>query len=260
MSDFCIDTGFVCLDKLTGGIQKGALTVIASRPAMGKTLLILTICQNMDSSKKILYFSLSERNKTILNKIVRQNSDPWYLPCTPAFDPSRLVFPGESLNFDELKVILDSISEDDYDLVVVDGFQELMGYPKEVSYEFMKANNAMLCYFKRIAREKNVAFVLTTNVSRKVDERSGHRPCMTDFNDCEMENYANLLIFLLRREYYDPYDKPGQAEVIVAKNRHGGVGSVFLTFRKELAQFANYSASLDSQPPNDEAFSAFTAR
>ncbi len=56
-----------------------------------------------------------------------------------------------------------------------------------------------------------------------------------------IEQDADVVLFLLRREYYDPYDKPGQAEVIVAKNRHGGVGSAFLAFRKELAQFANHA-------------------
>ncbi|MBY0529783.1 MAG: replicative DNA helicase, partial [Rhabdochlamydiaceae bacterium] len=69
-----------------------------------------------------------------------------------------------------------------------------------------------------------------------------------------------IVMFLLRREYYDPYDKPGLAELIVAKNRHGAVGSVNLTYRKELAQFANYSAmhASGTQADNMEAFSAFS--
>jgi replicative DNA helicase len=66
-------------------------------------------------------------------------------------------------------------------------------------------------------------------------------------------------MFLLRREYYDPYDKPGTAELIVAKNRHGAVGNVNLTFRKEIAQFANYSSSGGRQSSdNDAAFSSFS--
>jgi replicative DNA helicase len=56
-----------------------------------------------------------------------------------------------------------------------------------------------------------------------------------------IEQDADIVIFLVRREYYDPYDRPGQAELIVAKNRHGGIGNITLTYRKELAQFANYS-------------------
>ncbi len=77
-----------------------------------------------------------------------------------------------------------------------------------------------------------------------------------------IEQDADLVMFLLRREYYDPYDKPGMAELIVAKNRHGGVGTINLAFRKELAQFANYTQSSKNpaQESNEEAFSAFSPR
>ncbi len=76
-----------------------------------------------------------------------------------------------------------------------------------------------------------------------------------------IEQDSDIVMFLLRREYYDPYDKPGLAELIVAKNRHGAVGSVNMTYRKELAQFANYSpmhASNSGAADNDEAFAAFS--
>ena len=75
-----------------------------------------------------------------------------------------------------------------------------------------------------------------------------------------IEQDADIVMFLLRREYYDPYDKPGLAELIVAKNRHGGVANINLTYRKELAQFANYSPMMTSSttPDNEDAFSAFS--
>lgn len=75
-----------------------------------------------------------------------------------------------------------------------------------------------------------------------------------------IEQDSDIVMFLLRREYYDPFDKPGLAELIVAKNRHGAVGSVNLTYRKEIAQFANYSPmhSTSASDNNDEAFSAFS--
>ncbi len=77
-----------------------------------------------------------------------------------------------------------------------------------------------------------------------------------------IEQDSDIVMFLLRREYYDPYDKPGLAELIIAKNRHGSVGSVNMTYRKELAQFANYSPihATGSQSDNMEAFSAFSPR
>jgi replicative DNA helicase len=74
-----------------------------------------------------------------------------------------------------------------------------------------------------------------------------------------IEQDSDIVMFLLRREYYDPYDKPGLAELIVAKNRHGAVGSVNMTYRKELAQFANYSPMHSSTTKaDDEAFAAFS--
>ncbi len=76
-----------------------------------------------------------------------------------------------------------------------------------------------------------------------------------------LEQDSDVVMFLLRREYYDPYDKPGLAEVIVAKNRHGAIGSVNLAFRKEIAQFANYTpinSGAEITKANKEAFSAFS--
>ena len=72
-----------------------------------------------------------------------------------------------------------------------------------------------------------IPIICLSQLSRKVEERTGHRPMMSDLRESgSIEQDSDLVIFLLRREYYDPYDKPGEAEVIVAKNRHGGVGSV----------------------------------
>lgn len=74
-----------------------------------------------------------------------------------------------------------------------------------------------------------------------------------------IEQDSDVVLFLLRREYYDPYDKPGVAEVIVAKNRHGPVGNIQLTYRKELAQFANYTPlpGQEAEKASAKAFSPF---
>lgn len=115
---------------------------------------------------------------------------------------------------------------------------------------------------KNLARELNIPILCLAQLSRKVEERQGHRPMMSDLRESgSLEQDSDVVMFLLRREYYDPYDKPGQAELIIAKNRHGAIGNVLLTFRKELAQFANFSppaAAQNAPKSNDEAFSAFT--
>ena len=95
---------------------------------------------------------------------------------------------------------------------------------------------------KNLARELDIPVLCAAQLSRKVEERQGHRPMMSDLRESgSLEQDSDVVMFLLRRDYYDPYDKPGMAEIIVAKNRHGSIGNVNLTFRKEIAQFANYS-------------------
>jgi replicative DNA helicase len=81
---------------------------------------------------------------------------------------------------------------------------------------------------------------------------------MSDLRESgSIEQDSDIVMFLLRREYYDPHDKPGMAELIVGKNRHGGIGSVHLTYRKEIVQFANYisfSGAKNYAPEDAEAF------
>jgi len=118
---------------------------------------------------------------------------------------------------------------------------------------------------KNLARELNIPVLCLSQLSRKVEERQGHRPQMSDLRESgSIEQDSDIVMFLLRREYYDPNDKPGQAELIIAKNRHGPVGSVILTYRKDFAQFVNYTpmkfgggGQVDAE--TEEAFSHFSA-
>ena len=113
---------------------------------------------------------------------------------------------------------------------------------------------------KNLARELNIPILCGSQLSRKVEERTGHRPMMSDLRESgAIEQDADIVMFLLRREYYDPYDKPGLAEVIVGKNRHGKVGNIDVAYRKEFAQFANYTPTDDSSmEDNSEAFESFS--
>ncbi len=103
---------------------------------------------------------------------------------------------------------------------------------------------------KNLARELNIPVLCLSQLSRKVEERPGHRPMMSDLRESgSIEQDADVVLFLLRREYYDPMDKPGMAELIVGKNRHGAVGSVSLVYRKEIAQFCSYSRMTGASQP-----------
>src|SRR5262249_20300170 len=95
---------------------------------------------------------------------------------------------------------------------------------------------------KTLARELDVPVICASQLSRKVEERHGHRPMLSDLRESgSIEQDGDIVLLLFRAEYYDPFNKPGVAEIIVAKNRHGGVGSVHLTYRKEIGRFDNYT-------------------
>jgi len=115
---------------------------------------------------------------------------------------------------------------------------------------------------KNLARELNIPILCAAQLSRKVEERVGHRPMMSDLRESgSLEQDSDVIMFLFRRDYYDKHDKPGMAELLVAKNRHGGVGDVQLTFRKEIGQFVNYTPinpQGEGAKSNREAFSAFS--
>jgi len=139
----------------------------------------------------------------------------------------------------------------------VDYFQALAGIRTGDVYQ---ESSKMINELKLFANQHNVAIVVASQLSRKVEERAGHRPMMTDFRDTgAIEEASDQILFLLRREYYDPMDKPGMGEIIVAKNRLGLTGSVKVAFQKEICKFANFMSYRQNSMCNTEVdeFSCF---
>ena len=149
------------------------------------------------------------------------------------------------------------------DVLIIDYLQLLSGSSKYGGSENRQQEISEISrMLKNLARELNVPVLTPCQLSRKVEERTGHRPMMSDLRESgAIEQDADIVLFLLRREYYDPYDKPGMAEVIIGKNRHGAVGSIEMVYKKELAKFANFShedAPGSEEEDNSAAFEAFT--
>jgi replicative DNA helicase len=147
-------------------------------------------------------------------------------------------------------------------LIVIDYLQLLSGSGSaQASDNRQNEISEISRMLKNLARELNVPVICASQLSRRVEERQGHRPMMSDLRESgSIEQDSDIIMFLLRREYYDPYDKPGHAEVIVAKNRHGQVGSIEMAYRKEFTQFANYTPVQAESSSMNEAFSAFSPK
>lgn len=278
---------FTDLDKMINGLNKSNLMILAARPAMGKTSLAINIAENVCFKNKIPVgiFSLEMSAEQLVHRVV----------CSQAEVESDKIKTG-SIDGLEYQRIVSSVSEiqkyimiiDDQaglkitDLrararrmketygigfLVIDYLQLISGSGSNRGYENRQNEISEISrLLKNLARELNIPILCLSQLSRKVEDRQGHRPMMSDLRESgSIEQDSDLVMFLLRREYYDPLDKPGMAELIVAKNRHGGVGSVNLTFRKEFAQFVNYTPvkydpSLQMDGEVEREFSQFSPR
>lgn len=258
-----VPTHYTDLDKMLNGMNNSNLMILAARPAMGKTALAINIAENICFKNKIPVgiFSLEMSAEQLVHRII----------CSQAQVESDKIKTG-SLNGAEFQRIVEAVNQiqhhdmfiDDQpglkitDLrararrmkeshgigfLVIDYLQLLSGSGIQRGQDNRQMEITEISrMLKTLARELNIPILCLSQLSRKVEERQGHRPMMSDLRESgSLEQDSDIVMFLLRREYYDPNDKPGMAELIVAKNRHGGIGTVNLTFRKEFALFANYS-------------------
>lgn len=278
-----IPTHFVDLDKMINGLGASNLMILAARPAMGKTALALNIAENVafKNSLPVGVFSLEMTAEQLLHRMIcsqsEVESDKIRTGSINGIEYQRVVAavnammkgtvviddqPG--LKITDLRARARRMKEShNIQLLIVDYLQLISGSGLSRSGENRQNEISEISrMMKTLARELNLPILCISQLSRKVEERQGHRPMMSDLRESgSIEQDSDIVMFLLRREYYDPYDKPGLAELIVAKNRHGAVGSVNLTYRKELGQFANYSAlhaNQNAAADNDEAFAAFS--
>lgn len=265
-----IPTHFIDIDKITNGLNNSHLIILAARPAMGKTALALNIAENacLKSNIPVGIFSLEMTADQLVHRLVTLQSEV----------ESEKIRTG-SLNAIEFQHVVEAVNEmsrhvmiiDDtpglritdirararrmreshgVGLIVIDYLQLITGSGSAKTQENRQNEISEISRsLKTLARELHVPILCIAQLSRKVEERTGHRPLMSDLRESgSIEQDADIIMLLLRREYYDPNDRPGQAQIFVAKNRHGSVGEVQLTYRKEIASFANYTPITSAAP------------
>jgi replicative DNA helicase len=275
-----IPTHFIDLDKLIHGLSPSNLMILAARPAMGKTALALNIAENIcfKNELPVGIFSLEMTAEQLLHRIVcsqaEVESDKIKTGALSGSEFQRIVAAVNSMHHQTLIIddqpglkITDLRARarrmreaHGIELLVIDYLQLISGsgYTKNVENRQMEISEISRM-LKNLARELNIPILCLSQLSRKVEERAGHRPMMSDLRESgSIEQDADIVMFLLRRDYYDEYDKPGAAELTIAKNRHGGIGIVNLAFRKEIAQFNNYS-KVSSPAPHDEERDPFSS-
>jgi replicative DNA helicase len=281
-----LPTHFFDVDKMINGLCPSQLLILAARPSMGKTALALNIAQNVAfrSKEAVGIFSLEMNAEELLHRLICSESEVEsekiktgslaggdYQKVVAAVNEMQkhtmIIDDQPGLKISDLRSRARRMKEMfNIKLLVIDYLQLLSGpkanYNSDNRQNEISEISRML---KNLARELHIPVICLSQLSRKVEERQGHRPMLSDLRESgSIEQDADIVMFLFRREYYNPQDKPGTAELIVAKNRHGKVGDIQLVYKKSLALFQNFVAP-PIEPPlnqqlNSNAFQAFTPK
>ncbi|OGN56701.1 MAG: replicative DNA helicase [Chlamydiae bacterium RIFCSPHIGHO2_12_FULL_44_59] len=275
-----IPTHFIDLDKMLNGFNNSNLMILAARPAMGKTALAANLAENICFRNHIPVgvFSLEMSASQILHRIICSQSEvesekiqtgslsgSEYQRIVAAVNrmqkATMIIDDQPGLKITDIRARARRMKEAyNIGFIIIDYLQLISGSGSMRSIENRQTEISEISRnLKNLARELNIPILCAAQLSRKVEERQGHRPMLSDLRESgSIEQDSDVVMMLFRRDYYDKYDKPGMADIIIAKNRHGPVGDVQLTFRKEIGQFANYSPIHAVAQKNEDAFSAFS--
>ncbi len=255
-------SGFTDIDKMTTGLQKGELCIVAARPSMGKTSWILNVAQNaaIEHSIPVAIFSLEMSKEQLVQRLLcaegRVDSQRLRRGQLSADEYQRLAASAAHLNTAPLWIddspgatILEMRAkarrlkaETDLGLLVIDYMQLMSGHGRSESrvQEVSEISRGL----KALARELEVPVVALSQLSRAPEQRTDRRPQLSDLRDSgSIEQDADVVMFLYRPEYYyGPVDKDGasiegKAEMVIAKQRNGPTGTVDLFFHKAYTRF-----------------------
>lgn len=254
-----IATGFIDLDYKTAGLQPSDLILVAARPSMGKTAFVLNIAQYVCFKLGVpaAIFSLEMSKEQLVNRLLSLES----------FVNSQSIRTGNMTDSDwdslvegagivgNSKLVIDdtpgiSISElrskcrkykleHGLQLVMIDYLQLMSGSGRSDSrqQEISEISRSL----KSLARELSVPIIALSQLSRAVEQRENHRPVLSDLRESgAIEQDADVVMFLYRDDYYHhDTEKKNVAEVIIAKQRNGPIGTIELSWIPDYTKFAN---------------------
>ena len=255
-----IPTGFIDLDYKTSGMQPSDFILIAARPSMGKTAFVLNLVDYVAVRNHMpcMIFSLEMSKEQLVNRMLsmESNVDSQKLRIGSLTDAdwdavvegigiiggSKLIIddtPGISIT--ELRSKCRKMKlEYGLSMVIIDYLQLMSGSGKSGDNRQQEISEISRS-LKALARELNAPVVALSQLSRACETRQDHRPMLSDLRESgAIEQDADVVMFLYRDDYYNKdTDKPNVAEVIIAKQRNGPIGTIELLWRPEYTKFVN---------------------
>ena len=257
-----IPTGFTDFDLMTSGLQRGDLIIIAARPSMGKSTLVLNMAQNIaiEQELPVAIFSLEMPTQQVLLRMLaaeaqinfghlrtgRLTDEDWpgltqaasSLMSVPIFINETRGVTVQTLRAEGRRL---KGEHNNLAVIIVDYLQLLSGsgrYSGRVE-EISDISRAL----KTLAWELDTPIIACSQLSREVEKRPDKRPLLSDLRESgAIEQDADLVAFLYREDYYDEAaDDQGTADLIIKKQRNGPTGTVRLEFNKTQMRFANMS-------------------
>lgn len=254
-----IATGFVDLDYRMSGLQPSDLVLVAARPSMGKTAFVLNIAQYVafHSNLATAIFSLEMSKEQLVNRLfaLEARVDAQLLRSGNLADSDWEKLIEGAGTIGKSKLIIDdtpgiSISElrskcrkykleQDLKLVIIDYLQLMSGSGRSDSrqQEISDISRSL----KGLARELNVPVIALSQLSRQVEQRPDHRPMLSDLRESgAIEQDADVVMFIYRDDYYNKdTENKNIAEIIIAKQRNGPIGTVNLVWLPQYTKFVN---------------------
>ncbi len=262
-----IPTGFTDLDYRTSGMQPSDLVLIAARPSMGKTAFVLNLAQNMAIKQNMAtaIFSLEMSKEQLVNRILSMESrvdsqvlrtgnlteNDWdqVVESSGVIANSKLIIddtPGISIG--ELRSKCRKFKlEHDLKVVIIDYLQLMSGNGSKGGENRQQEISEISRSLKALARELSVPVIALSQLSRACETRQDHRPMLSDLRESgAIEQDADVVMFLYRDDYYNKdTEAKNIAEVIIAKQRNGPIGTVELVWLPDYTKFANMERRLE---------------
>ncbi len=263
-----IPSGFSMLDKYTTGFNKSDLILIGARPAMGKTSFALNVARNIAMKKrKVVFFSLEMSNEQLAQRVLATEArvesskfrtgeispEEWgrIAEAASALNEAELYFDDAStITVPEMKARVRQMK--DVECVIIDYLQLMTG--KKKTENRVQEVSEITRDLKLMAKDLHIPVITCSQLNRSTDARGkAHRPQLSDLRESgSIEQDADIVLMLYREGYYESSGKEDDAEVaalnaandnkaqvLVVKNRHGGMGDVDLNWTKEFTLFSS---------------------